>query len=389
MARSATPASDNLPTGIRRTSTGFQAYVWVKDPTKPKGGYQASRRWKFGDSPTLAAMKEWRLRAKLGLVEEHSAILATFADDASDYTRRDKVQRMPTRAQREQHIDEWVAVFGNCDRRTIQPHDIQRVLDGMRRRMSAGSVNKRRTALMDLWTTLDGRHQANPVKATTEYEEPKTLPRAPAMRDVLRLIEAMPAKTPYGRKCRARIRLIAWTGWPHTIIKQLDPTDIDDKGKRAYVQGRSKGKGTTARWIPLLPQAVDAIKEFKRADAWGTFSNSSLHKRFSKARTALEMPHVRPYDFRHFFGTLIATITRDERAVQELMLLRTPAMARRYTEAATDPRTQRAVADVARAVPGLLKAAGRIGRVSRVSVGPAVRQQAKRRKKTGRKPRKR
>jgi integrase len=349
--------------GIRKTATGWQAYVWVVDATRAKGGYQASRR--FPPATTISEMKQWRMKRRLKVIDAERR--ETFADDAETYLQRDKVVKMPTTKERERHIREWVARFGDWERKDIQPHQIQAALDAMRATMAAGSVNKRRTALMDLWTTLDGRHQANPVKATKPYDEPRPTPRAPSMTDVLQIIERMPIETEYARKCQARIRVIAWTGWPHKILKQLEPEDIDWKAKRAYVHERTKGKGSPARWVPLLPQAVKALKVFDAADAFGHFSNSSLHKKFKGARDAMELPHVRPYDFRHFFGTLIATITRDERAVQELMLLRTPAMARRYTEAATNPRTQAAVQDVARRLPGLLKAAGRIGRVSRVS----------------------
>lgn len=367
-------------TGIRKVPGGWQAYVWVKDATHKRGGYQASRR--FPPETTVSEMKSWRMRRKLKVIDSERR--DTFADDARAYLERDKVQRMPTVKERTLHTQEWVARFGHRIRAELAPHEIQAALDGLRSKMAAGSVNKRRTALMDLWTTLDGRHQANPVKATRAYPEPEPEPRAPAMSAVLKILGEMPAETEYARKCRARMRVIAWTGWPHAVLKQIDEACLDLKHKRAFVPGRQKGKGSPARWLPLLPQAVAALKEFHKEEAYGTFSNSSLHKKFKGARDRLKLPHVRPYDFRHFFGTLIATVTRDERAVQDLMLLRTVAMARRYTKAATDPRTQAAVNDVARQMPGLLKEAGRIGRVSRVSVTLSEPERAGRTKKTRR-----
>lgn len=370
-----------LPTGIRRTATGWRAYVWVKDPTKPKGGYQAQRRYP-PDTP-LTTMREWRMKAKLGILEDEEPA-SGFADDAREYLSRDKVQKMPTCDERHRHIAEWIAVFRDRDRHAIQPQDIQKVLDRLRSQMSAGSVNKRRTALMDLWTILDGRHQANPVKATKEYAEPEPEPRAPELALVLKILKAMPTKTDYGRKCQARLAVIAWTGWPHTIVKQLEPTDLPHwKKGSAFVKRRKKGKGARARWLPLLPEAVKALRAFHKADAYGPFSNSTLHKRLTAVCVALKVGHVRPYDFRHFFGTLIATITRDERAVQELMLLSTVEQARRYTAAATDPRVQAAVAEVADRLPGLRKAAGRIGRVSRPSMGLNGSERTDRLAKTG------
>lgn len=345
--------------GIRRVPKGWQAYVWVVDATHKNGGFQASAR--FPPETTISEMKAWRMKRKLNVLDV--VPVETFADDAAAYLARDKVQRMPTRQERESHIQEWVTVFGRRDRKDIQPYEIQAALDRLRAKYEPATVNKRRTALMDLWTVLDGRHQANPVKATTAYAEPTPEARAPALSDVLRILHEMPSSTDYATKCRARIRVIAWTGWPHAVLKRIQPSDLHLHRSMAFVPARRKGQGAPARWLPLLPEAVAALRAFKKADAFGPFSNSSLHKRFKKVRDRLKLPHVRPYDFRHFFGTLIATITRDERAVQDLMLLETVEMARRYTKAATDPRTQAAVADVAKRLPGLMKAARRLGRV--------------------------
>lgn len=361
--------SRDLPTGIRKVKGGFQAYVWIVDPTKPKGGSQPSQFFPAGTS--LQVMKEWRMKRKLNLPDLIPE--TSFADDARVYLARDKVQRMPTRSEREKHIAEWSALFGRRDRKEIKPHEIQAALDAMRARMSAASVNKRRTALMDLWTTLDGRHQANPVKATHVYEEPHPEPRAPALSTVIALLDGMPTLTDYGKKCKARLQVIAWTGWPHAMIKQLEPADLPHwKKGTAFIARRKKGKGARARWLPLLPQAKRALLEFHKADAYGDFSNSTLHKRVVATCTRLKLPKVRPYDLRHFFLTLIAVITRDERAVMELGLISTPDIARRYTEAATDPRVQAAVKAVAGKLPRLVASAEKAIKKGRKSAVPCV-----------------
>ena len=239
----------DLPSGIRKTATGYQTYVWRKDPTKPKGGYQPSKRWP--STATMAEMKSWQKEQVLRgthpeLFAEQDDAATTFAEDARDYLKRDKVLKMPTRFQREQHIEEWIVIFGRRERATIEPQQIKAELDKLRAKMSAGSVNKRRTALMDLWTTLDGRHQANPVKATDAYEEPTPEPRAPELANVLKLIRGMRTDTEYARLCQARVEVITWTGWPHAMIKQLEPADAHYwKQGRAYVGRRKKGKAVT------------------------------------------------------------------------------------------------------------------------------------------------
>jgi integrase len=259
---------------------------------------------------------------------------------------------------------------------TVQ--EIQKALDSLRARLAPASVNKRRTAFMDLWTTLDGRHQANPVKATDVYPEPEPEPRAPAIAAVLQLLKGPLRKTQYGKQCQARCAVITWTGWPHTIVKQIKPSDAHHHAEgRAFAPARRKGKGARARRVPLLPQAVASLKRFHRVRAHGHFSNSSLHKRVTQFCDSKKIERIRPYDLRHFFGTLIATLTTDERVIMELLLVSTPKIVRRYTDAATDPRVQAAVKGIARKLPNLLRAAepkrrrraGRIGRKGRTFVG--------------------
>jgi integrase len=347
-------------TGERRTKTGgYQTYVWRRDPTLPKGGRQVSRNWPT--TSTTAERKGWRKEQQLRgthpeLFVEPDTAATTFAEDARDYLRTEKVQRMPTVKERTKHIEEWIEVFDRRERASIDPIEIKQALDSLLPTHAASSLNHRRTALMDLWTVLDGRHKANPVKAVPTYHEPDPEPRAPALVDVLTLLDGISTETDYSRKCRARLKVITWTGWPHAVIKQLEPSDRADWQKgRAYVRGRRKGrKGAKPRWLPLLPQAQEALREFHRTRAYGHFSNSSLWRKVDQANRRLKLTHIRPYDLRHFFGTLIATLTQDERAIMELMLVTSPKVIRRYTEAATNPRVRAAVTAVAKRVPGLL-----------------------------------
>lgn len=351
----------DLPQGIRYTSSGFQSYRWRKDPTKPRGGYQASKRWPRHTSiPKMQAwQKEQELRGKRpDLFVEEVKEGSAFADRVREYLLTDKVQRMATKGERELHMHEWSVRFGHREPETIEPHEIQKALDELRSRMSGGTVNKRRTALMDFYTLTYGRHKANPVKGTTKYDETEPEPRAPAMANVLKMINAIPSDSDYAIKCRARLKVIAWTGWPHRQIKELKEGDLPHwKKGTAYIGRRWKGRGAAARWLPLLPEAVKALREFHTADAYGHFSNSPLRRKVKYTCRRLKIPYIRPYDLRHFFGTLIATLTQDERALKELMLVTSDKVIKRYTMAATNPRVQAAVAAIAQRLPGLLKAA--------------------------------
>ncbi len=157
-------------------------------------------------------------------------------------------------------------------------------------------------------------------------------------------------------KTRTRLRVILWTGWPHKTLARVQPEHLQLARQTAYVTPRRKGKGTKGRWLPLLPSAVAALKQFHQDDCYGPFSHSSMHKAFRLAlaklnahRKALNLPalKVRPYDFRHSFGTMVAERQTDDRALQELMLHSRAEQSRRYTERATAKRVMDAIAAVA------------------------------------------
>jgi integrase len=169
---------------------------------------------------------------------------------------------------------------------------------------------------------------------------------------------------------RARLELMAWTGWPPAQIAKLTPADIrwDDA---VFIQARRKGKGAAGVWLPLLPQAWTALREYKRLGAWGKYSTSSARKSLrvaaKRARRALcaqvkagtldrptakarrrELLDVTPYQLRHSFLTLVARITQDDRAVMVLAQHADIRQTHRYTEATADPRAASALQEVAK-----------------------------------------
>jgi integrase len=87
------------------------------------------------------------------------------------------------------------------------------------------------------------------------------------------------------------------------------------------VQGRRKGRGTHTTRLPLVPQAVAALREFFDAKAERRFSTSSARQSFRRAcqayvkQMAVKDPKeaqrldailkgVRPYDLRHSYLTM-------------------------------------------------------------------------------------
>jgi integrase len=339
--------------GVRETKYGRQAFLRIKGRFVSQHFPPDTADWE---------LLEWQnnARAKGQLNQPQRAPTGpTFADDAAAYLKA--VTSMPSFSDREYHIEQWAAVFAGRTRNDITPLEIRTQLELWRGRLSASSCNKRRTALMSFYTRLNGRSGYNPVRDVERYTEEEE-PRAQHPVTIYRILALMePSKT------RARLRVILTTGWPHAQIKRLRPEHLDLANARAYVTPRRKGKGRKGSWLPLLPSAVVALRQFVQWDCFGPFSHSAMHKSFRLAlgklnerRKAQGLPalNIRPYDIRHTALSWFAAQVTDERALMDFALHSRIEQTRRYTESATAGRLERAMQNVRDA---LTRRAARVG----------------------------
>lgn len=345
---------------IRHDRHGTQAYL------KHRGRFY-QERWKASEHTLperIQLAKDWLTRTRAAILD-HQPVPKhgpRFEDDVDDYLA--SVASMPSIKDRTLHMTQWSDVFRGRDRNTVTPLEIRTQLERWRKTLSPSSCDKRRTALQHFYRVMNGKSGANPVRDVPKYGEEATDPRAQHPVTILRVLCLMrPSAT------RARLRVMLTTGWPPAQIAKLRPEHIDLAHDRAYIAPRRKGKGSKGRWLPLLPAAVAALKEFQREDAFTTldkkgqptrFSTSAVHKSWRLAlgklnahRKALKLQplSIRPYDIRHTFGTWIAHRLTDERAIQELMLHSRIEQTRRYTEQATTGRIERALATLATVRP--------------------------------------
>jgi integrase len=343
-------ASNEHPTGIVKTDRGWRAFVRVH----PGPGGLLSKC--FPPATSVTVMRRWRedqrVRARHGLPPEPSS--ATLRADVRDYLAQ--VQTMPTLRDRRDDLALWQKVFGpERERKTITAGEIRTQLETWRAEgYAANTCNHRRTALMHLWSVLDGKAAPNPARDVPRYadDSQNAPPRALSATAIELLLYFMPAS-----QTKARISLMACTGWPQAQIMKLTPTDIT-WNTAVFVRARRKGKGAAGVWLPLLPGAWAALEAFKKIGAWGDFSTSSMRnslRRAAKNATgrvmmplalSTELADVTPYQLRHSFGTLIAGITQDDRAVQTLLQHADIRTTHRYTSATADPRALAALRKV-------------------------------------------
>lgn len=387
-------------TGIRTTRTSHQVFVRV--PAKYRGRY-----------PFATYTKRFKLNTSMDTVKNHYHFAAgrirnglpldgdgavpapaksTLRDDAVDYKKL--IRSMPTERWRVSDIDLWVEKLGDLPRDEITRTHVRAVMEAWRtvgpkkvydrtakcfvhvpKPLSANTVNHRRTALADLYSRLDGKTARNPARDVPKYDVPVSTPRALP----LDLVEAAFALMPRTRPT-ALLRVLRWTGWPQAQIAKIERHHLDLDNSQAEIQKRKKGKGWQPRTLPLLPQAVDALKELasfgfpktaetpkeeeRRRHRMVGHMRRAWRSALAKVRAAVAadelklsahalhwLEHARPYDLRHSFGTMLAMLTPDRSARQELMMHSDPRQTDHYARAAADPMTRAALEFVVKALP--------------------------------------
>jgi integrase len=342
------PPGNNLPTGIVRTPRGYRAFVRVA----PGPGGLKSKCFKPGTG--LLTMRRWReeQRVRKNIGADLPEAGRTLREDVAAYLRQ--VQTMPTIRHRRDDLALWLRAFGpERVRASITSGDIRAQLENWRAEGYAPStVNHRRTALMHLWSVLDGKSAPNPARDVPRYhEESQDAPPSDLSSDAVAVVFASLQEGP----SRAWLELWRRTGWPPAQMRKIELADID-WDVAVYVRRRSKGRGVAGKWLPVLDEAWAALRDLKRLGCIGDgFRTDSLRNAFiraaERARTRIMLPlsvvaeleRVTPYQLRHSFGTLVASSTGDERAVQELLQQSDIRTTRRYTKRSVDPRVAAAL----------------------------------------------
>lgn len=342
------PLNRPYPKGIRKTKTGYE--VFARRDGKWKSKHFTGER----DISFLTRERE-KLVGRLVDPDAYPEPGAkTFAQDAAEYLKL--VAGMITYKDRMYRIARWVEVFGPRARTSLTAREIAAQLETWRKTgaadggpLSPGSLNLRRTALLHLFTRLDGKSGKNPVLDVPPYDERDSMKaRAVPLLTIAKLIRHLR----YWGKMRARLHVLMWTGWPHALLKGVTAEDIDWDRARVRLGRRKKGKGMPAAWVPVMPRGMIGLRRMAELRAFGEFSNSAMHSALARAvaienakpeRKHRPLSPVNGYQLRHSFATWAASVIKDDRALKEL--LRTNSIAR-YTEGATADRLESARAQL-------------------------------------------
>ena len=293
--------------GLRQRYNKWQSYVRIR-------GRLHTKTW-----PLETPMSEMRTWQDDQIVRYNTAGAAPigFRADIAQYLAR--VAAMPTYTQRQQHLACWAYELGR-DRPSlsITSAEIDVIVQGWLERLAPATVRKRRTALRSFFAKQYPK-VVNPVKATTNPPEPKAETRGLPYDVIEHILKAMPDRRstmpgtpPEPSLGKIRVRVLAYTGLPPGLLKQVQPPDLNLQAGTVRIRPRHKGAGTEARTLPLTADGRQAFKDFHALQAYGAFATPALNRSFKRAcrRVGLTTP-VRLYDLRHSFLTQLYRVTRD------------------------------------------------------------------------------
>lgn len=321
------------PTGIRPWKGSWQAYLEVN-------GKPIAQSFPL-DTP-FEEMREWR-RTEKKKYKELGPTRGSFAADIESYLSR--IVALQSHRQFKAILELWAAALGrNRPRRSITAADIDQTMQQWELEgVGVTVLRKRRTVLMALWHRLDGKHAQNPVRGTRAPQAPKPEARGLPYPTIARILAAMPEGPP-----KRSAAVIAYTGLPPSILKQVTPADLDLKAGTVRVKPRRKGKGVEARTLPLIPDGIRAFRAFHAADAYGYLAGRNANRVFQRACKAVGIRGVSLYDLRHSFGAALYLTTRDLETVARFLLHSSTTLTARYAKAANVEVDRRAAAELGR-----------------------------------------
>lgn len=187
------------------------------------------------------------------------------------------------------------------------------------------------------WLIREGVIEASPMAMIRSPKQPKNLPKAITIDQVLALLEAPDEKDWLGQRDRALLETLYSTGIRVSELVGINLDDLDEIGGTLTV----RGKGRKERIVPLGQHATQAIERYRQALGEQTrhlqkaqpspaplFLNrlgSRLDARSVRRKLDIYLtkagldPKISPHTLRHSFATHLLDNGADLRAVQELL----------------------------------------------------------------------
>jgi len=380
---------------VRQKGAGWQSRIAVTPGQPP-----ILKQWDH--EPTPAELLAWAVEER----QRHAGRITapgSLAEDVQTYL--GLTTALVSHSKVAKRLGFWLDALGrDRHRHSVTTQDVDRVIQHwlttpiLRKPGEPGrecptglgpdAVRSRCNALHMLYVKLDGTDLKSPVRAASK---PRSAPWQRRGRDYAVIARILATMTPWRRNplsklgipqvslAPIRAAVLAYTGLPPALVRQLTPADLDLDGATIRVPERKKGKGVESRILPLLPQAVEAFRTFHQHNAYGgsiaTYQATARAFKRAASRIGIDPATIRLYDLRHSFGEETYRASKGDLATVGRFLMhgKSSRETARYAMGANDEVNRMAAAALAESVAKRLavqEPAGEPARVGRPPAGP-------------------
>lgn len=296
--------------GIRRRRKGWRV-------TQRVCGHLYSLQ--FPLTATVANMRQWQEDQ----IDRHGGRRAsggTFAADIETFLAKPEIAAQDYVGQTATHLALWQAALGgDRPRHGITRDEIEGILQRLLKRYAEPTVYHYRSALLTLFTVLDGEDAANPVRGTTC---PKSwIPRDQSVPfpTLAKIVAAMPVwrfvkkgvRKPSAAKLVAAVLL--HTGWRGVDLLEVRRPHVNWQLATVKMPASDKGQGAPPWTAYLTPDGLKALQAFDAADMYGKFSEAAVSHSFKRSARRIEGEHtpIHLYSLRHSVGADAYRETKD------------------------------------------------------------------------------
>ena len=227
--------------------------------------------------------------------------------------------------------------IAHLDKAAPDPGTVSRFIVGLNEKgLAPATIARKIAAIRGLhrFLVVEGMAREDPTLLLDSPRRGRTLPRALAVEDMIRLMEAPDVSAPLGRRDRAILEFMYGTGARVAETVGLDQIDLDLTSRTALLTG----KGGKQRMVPLGSHAVDALNHWlpdrlslrkTGRDPGAVFLNSRGGRlsrqgvfgivRKHADRSGIPRERVSPHVLRHSMATHMVEGGADLRTVQELL----------------------------------------------------------------------